>query len=168
VSQAASAFPERYRGLYLTPSEWEQVVAILAGVIPEKKVWAFGSRATGVRLKRFSDLDLAVEGRLSWAERAGLGEAFDESALPFKVDVVELGLVEAGFGERMWGILWLCGVEFFSRWRASPEEFTSHPLRWAANGHSHPHSSCGSESQSFRAAFVGTRNTWHDRYSSPA
>jgi hypothetical protein len=50
-------------------------------------------------LKRFSDLDLAVEGKLPWQESAGLDEAFDESPLPNKVDVVELGLVGAEFRE---------------------------------------------------------------------
>ena len=69
--------------------------------VPGRRVWAFGSQATGTRLKRFSDLDLAVEGRLTGKERAGLAEEFDESALPFKVDVVELGEVEDGFRERI-------------------------------------------------------------------
>lgn len=101
MSHLVLPLPERISGLYLTPHEWEQVNAILVRLIPEKKVWAFGSRATGRRLKRFSDLDLAVEGRLAWAQRAALSEAFDESLLPFKVDVVELELVEAGFRERI-------------------------------------------------------------------
>jgi predicted nucleotidyltransferase len=75
---------------------------VLQSFIPGRLVWAFGSRATGGRrLKRFSDLDLAVEGKLTWPERAGLADAFDESLLPIKVDVVELGLVDADFRERI-------------------------------------------------------------------
>ncbi len=90
------------RTIHLPEHELEQVRAILHRFIPGRKVWAFGSRATGGRmLKRFSDLDLAVEGSLTWSERAGLAEAFDESALPVKVDVVEQGLVEAEFWERI-------------------------------------------------------------------
>jgi len=88
--------------LHLPEHELEQVQAILRQYIPGRAVWAFGSRATGSRmLKRFSDLDLAVEGKLTWEERAGLEEAFDESPLPIKVDMVELGLVDAEFRERI-------------------------------------------------------------------
>jgi type I restriction enzyme S subunit len=88
--------------LHLPEHELDQVRAILQQVIPGRKVWAFGSRATGSRmLKRFSDLDLAVEGELTWPERAELAEAFDESALPVKVDVVEQGLVDAEFWGRI-------------------------------------------------------------------
>jgi predicted nucleotidyltransferase len=88
--------------LHLPEHELEQVRTILQQFIPGRKVWAFGSRATGSRmLKRFSDLDLAVEGKLTWPERAELAEAFDESALPIKVDVVELGLVDAELRERI-------------------------------------------------------------------
>jgi predicted nucleotidyltransferase len=88
--------------LHLPEHELTLVRSILNRYIPGRIVWAFGSRATGSRmLKRFSDLDLAVEGELTWPERAGLAEAFDESLLPIKVDVVELGLVDADFRERI-------------------------------------------------------------------
>ncbi len=88
--------------LHLPENELEQVRAILRQYIPDRKVWAFGSRATGGRmLKRFSDLDLAVEGKLTAHESAGLADAFEESPLPVKVDVVELGLVDTEFRERI-------------------------------------------------------------------
>ncbi len=74
---------------------------ILQKVIPDRTVWAFGSRATGRYLKRFSDLDLAVEGRLTWRERSTLAEDFDDSALPIKVDIVELDMVDEDFRERI-------------------------------------------------------------------
>ena len=85
--------------LGISASEWEVVAEILATHLAGKTVWAFGSRATGLRVRRFSDLDLAVEQRL--ADRGGLMEAFDESPLSFKVDVVELCLVESAFRERV-------------------------------------------------------------------
>ncbi len=55
------------------------------------RVWAFGSRVRG-RARRFSDLDLAVDaGRpLTLGEAAILDEAFDDSDLPWRVDVVDL------------------------------------------------------------------------------
>lgn len=83
--------------LHLSEREWQIVTEIVTQHLPMKTVWAFGSRATGRLLKKFSDLDLAVEGTLTWAERAAVSEAFDESLLNFKVDVVESGLVDAEF-----------------------------------------------------------------------
>jgi predicted nucleotidyltransferase len=85
----------------MTENEWEIVTRILDGYVAGRSVWAFGSRATGRHLKRFSDLDLAVEGTLTWVERAGLSEAFDESLVSFKVEVVELGMVDADFKGRV-------------------------------------------------------------------
>lgn len=88
--------------LHLSERELELVRAILKEHLPGKAVWAFGSRATGGRmLKRFSDLDLAVEGRLAPGEWMTLVDAFDESLLPIKVDVVELGSVDKEFRERI-------------------------------------------------------------------
>ncbi len=81
----------------LLPGELEIVKAALARHIPGRRVWLFGSRATGRHLWRFSDLDLAIEGSLTWTERADLGEELDESDLPMKVDLVETGMVDASF-----------------------------------------------------------------------
>jgi predicted nucleotidyltransferase len=67
------------------------VVRILAAHLPQRSAaWVFGSRATG-RARRFSDLDLAIDAgrRLTLDEIARLVEAFTESGLPYKVDVVD-------------------------------------------------------------------------------
>lgn len=95
---------ERVGGLFLQAKELKVVQEILRKWVPGRQVWAFGSRATGTRLKKFSDLDLAIAGRLTEAESARLAEEFDESSLPFKVDVVELGKlgkVEEEFRKRI-------------------------------------------------------------------
>ncbi len=81
-------------GVHLPEEQLELVRGILRQNIPGKRVWAFGS-------KRFSDLDLAVEGELTWAQRAQLAEAFEESLLPIKVDVAELDLLTREFRERI-------------------------------------------------------------------
>ena len=81
----------------LEPEEMAMVRQALGRHIPDHRVWAFGSRATGRHLKRFSDLDLAVEGSLSSKERYDLGAELDESDLPMKVDLVELAVVDASF-----------------------------------------------------------------------
>jgi predicted nucleotidyltransferase len=65
--------------------------------VPSREVIAFGSRVTG-RAKPFSDLDLAIMGEVAVPTEtlAALADDFDESDLPFKVDLVEwAGLVES-------------------------------------------------------------------------
>ena len=67
------------------------VVNILRANLPQStKVWVFGSRATG-RARRYSDLDLAIDAgrRLTLDEIARLTEAFSESDLPYRVDLVD-------------------------------------------------------------------------------
>ena len=65
---------------------------------PHAKVCVFGSRATG-KTKRSSDLDLAIDaGRpLTQNENFALGDAFDESDLPYKVDLVDMHNVSETF-----------------------------------------------------------------------
>jgi type I restriction enzyme S subunit len=78
------------RRLELRPGELKIVRKILQRYLPERTVWAFGSRVKG-RAKPYSDLDLAVLGDqpLSLAIRADLAEDFSESDLNFKVDIVD-------------------------------------------------------------------------------
>lgn len=84
------------------PRQWQELSAILRTHVPGRKVWAFGSRATGQRVKRFSDLDLAIDGpEMSLRDSAMLEEALDESRLPFKVDVVEFASLTPEFRARI-------------------------------------------------------------------
>lgn len=57
---------------------------------PGVSVRVFGSRAKGTA-KPYSDLDLALKGdsRLSMALLADVADAFSDSDLPFRVDVVD-------------------------------------------------------------------------------
>jgi type I restriction enzyme S subunit len=67
------------------------VLDILRAHLPQHtRTWVFGSRATG-RARRHSDLDLAIDAgrRLTLDEIARLAEAFGESDLPYKVDLVD-------------------------------------------------------------------------------
>lgn len=73
------------------PSEHLRTVqGILRSHIPDRDVRAFGSRVTG-KAKPMSDLDLCVMGdtTVDPASMRKLRTAFEESELPFKVDVVE-------------------------------------------------------------------------------
>jgi predicted nucleotidyltransferase len=63
---------------------------LAAHLPPGFSVQVFGSRAKGTP-KRYSDLDLAFKGDepLTLSQVADLQDAFSESDLPFKVDVVD-------------------------------------------------------------------------------
>ena len=82
----------------IEPHQWQELASILQAHFPGRRIWAFGSRATGKRVRRFSDLDLAVEGdELPLELLDALREALDESRLPFKVDIVDLATVTPEF-----------------------------------------------------------------------
>jgi predicted nucleotidyltransferase len=75
----------------LAPDHRQIVSAILRTHLPQgTKAWVFGSRAMG-RARLYSDLDLAIDAgrRLTLDERASLTEAFSDSDLPYRVDVVD-------------------------------------------------------------------------------
>ena len=76
--------------LDIKPGDLDAVLAVLRRYLPDREVRAFGSRVTG-KAKPFSDLDLAIMGRepVPAALLADLKDAFRESDLPFKVDVVD-------------------------------------------------------------------------------
>jgi uncharacterized protein len=84
------------------PAEHRRLVLnILRANLPQStKVWVFGSRATG-RARRYSDLDLAIDaGRpLTLDEIAGLTEAFSDSDLPYKVDLIDWRNIEVRWRE---------------------------------------------------------------------
>jgi type I restriction enzyme S subunit len=75
--------------LDLTAEQLRQVRMILAAHLPGREVRAFGSRARG-NAKPHSDLDLALMGDdpLSDLTRTELLADFEESDLPFRVDLL--------------------------------------------------------------------------------
>ena len=76
----------------------ETVRKILAAHVPGREVRAFGSRVTGTA-NSTSDLDLAVmgKGRLDRRTKVLLREAFEESNLPFRVDVLDYNAISVQF-----------------------------------------------------------------------
>lgn len=78
----------------------EIVKAILERLIPDREVWAFGSRVRGTS-KRFADLDLAVIGETPLPAPVfyALKEAFSASDLPYRVDVVDWATTTEQFRE---------------------------------------------------------------------
>lgn len=77
-------------GLLISDHEWQQVNSILQRFLPENEVWAFGSRVNG-NAKPYSDLDLAIISQqpIPLPLLAEVAEAFSESDLPWKVDLVD-------------------------------------------------------------------------------
>lgn len=82
----------------LTEAQHREVERILARCLPGREVRIFGSRASGTA-KPFSDLDLAIMGDepLDLATLALLREAFSESDLPWKVDLVDWAAASEAF-----------------------------------------------------------------------
>lgn len=74
----------------LRPEHLRLVQSILQAHVPGREVRAFGSRVSGTA-KPTSDLDLCIMGSeaMEAAMLERLIQAFSESSLPYKVDVVE-------------------------------------------------------------------------------
>ncbi len=86
------------------------VRTILQTYVYDFAVWVFGSRATGL-VKPFSDLDLVImtKAPLPASRLADLREAFDDSDLPYRVDIVDWASTSAEFQE----IIRASAVEFY-------------------------------------------------------
>jgi type I restriction enzyme S subunit len=82
----------------ITPIHLETIKRILAEHVPDCEVRAFGSRVTWTA-KDYSDLDLAVVGVRALDPEAlrRLKEAFEESNLPFRVDVLDWHAISNNF-----------------------------------------------------------------------
>ncbi|MCX7691776.1 MAG: restriction endonuclease subunit S, partial [Tepidimonas taiwanensis] len=103
----------------IRPDHWEIVKSILQKHVPQYEVWAFGSRAKWTA-KEYSDLDLAIitDEPLSLDVSARLSDAFSESDLPWRVDVVDWAATSESFrkiierdkvviqeGKKGWGVV---------------------------------------------------------------
>lgn len=82
----------------ISQENWLIVRDILQRYVPDREVWAFGSRAKWTA-KEFSDLDIAIIGDepLSIGLMAEMREAFQESPLPFKIDIVDWASITPAF-----------------------------------------------------------------------
>ena len=75
---------------------------------PHQQFYAFGSRVFGdaasrLRVKPHSDLDLAIVGEpLPLEQLFALRDAFSQSDLPMRVDIVQAGDLPEGWRIRAW------------------------------------------------------------------
>ena len=86
--------------LEIRPDHLKIVEEILEKHLPDREVWAFGSRVNGTA-KETSDLDLVViaETPLDFQRLGSLRDDFSESNLPYKVDVVDWAKIGETFRE---------------------------------------------------------------------
>jgi predicted nucleotidyltransferase len=82
----------------ISPGDLKIVRDILRKHVPDREVWAFGSRAKRTA-KRYSDLDLAVitDTPMSFEVSGALREDFSESDLPWRVDIVDWATTSEAF-----------------------------------------------------------------------
>jgi predicted nucleotidyltransferase len=72
----------------ISPEQKELILELIQTYLPNKTVWAFGSRVKG-KTRFSSDLDLVAFINPEDHEKIyELKEAFEESILPFRVDVL--------------------------------------------------------------------------------
>jgi type I restriction enzyme S subunit len=96
--------------LALAPAHLALVRSLLRAHAPHHRAYAFGSRviaspADRARLKPHADLDLALEGPpLHPAEVFALREAFSESDLPMRVDIVDAADLPVTWDIRTWPV----------------------------------------------------------------
>ncbi|MGC8775224.1 MAG: nucleotidyltransferase family protein [Chlorobaculum sp.] len=84
--------------LDLSQHELDVVRNILKRFVPEAEIVVFGSRIHGTA-KLWSDLDLAIKAKstLDWKLLAEIKEAFQESELPFRVDIIDWNEITPAF-----------------------------------------------------------------------
>ena len=88
--------------LHLSSRHREEIEALLHKHLPGVEVWAYGNRVNG-RSHDGSDLDLVLRGprlaKIDASQLADLRDAFEESNLPFRVDVVDWANKSESFRE---------------------------------------------------------------------
>ncbi|MCD4782997.1 MAG: nucleotidyltransferase domain-containing protein [Candidatus Eremiobacteraeota bacterium] len=94
----------------IKPGHKEIIDNILKEHVPEFEVRAFGSRVNGTA-KSYSDLDLVLVGNqeVSIRKLRQLEDAFQESDLPFRVDVIDWNRISDEFRkviEKGFEVIW--------------------------------------------------------------
>jgi uncharacterized protein len=82
----------------LQEADLKLVLQILQQYVPQYEVWAFGSRVKNTA-RKFSDLDLAIitNQPLSLTQLGKIQEAFSESDLSIKVDILDWSRISEEF-----------------------------------------------------------------------
>jgi uncharacterized protein len=86
----------------LEPRIRAEIAGILAGELDDPAAYIVGSRARG-RAKRYADVDLLLVRKrpLTPGQRARLRLAFEESDIPYKIDLIEWADLSPDFRSRL-------------------------------------------------------------------
>lgn len=87
----------------LDPTNLSIIINILNQHLPKNtRVWIFGSRTTG-KAKPYSDIDLAIDSGhpLTLEVLANLSTDFEESDIPYKVDIVDWQTISEMFRDKI-------------------------------------------------------------------
>lgn len=86
--------------IQVTPPEWQIIQTILKTYLPNQTIWAVGSRAK-FKAKPHSDLDLVIfsEKPMSLDIETTLVNAFSDSDLPWRVDIIDWATTTPTFKE---------------------------------------------------------------------
>ena len=84
--------------LDISPTHMDFIKSILKRHVPESRIWAFGSRSKGMA-KETSDLDLVIvaDTKTPSMTLTLLKSDFEESDLPFKVDILDWQSISSEF-----------------------------------------------------------------------
>lgn len=82
----------------ITPEQQDEITRYCKAIVPEAEIFAYGSRVTGTA-KPSSDLDLALkaETTINPEHIFQLENTLKNSFLPFRVEVIDLNSIDAGF-----------------------------------------------------------------------
>lgn len=90
--------------IQVDPRHLALIKKILREHLPQNaKIWVFGSRASG-NAKKFSDLDLCIDilsEPLADSLKADLTEAFSESDIPYRIDIVDWNGITDAFRKQI-------------------------------------------------------------------
>lgn len=83
----------------IDPRHKKIIINIIKMKLSKAKIYAFGSRVKGTN-KKYSDLDIALdnsENTIDLSVKSQLEEALAQTAIPYKVDLVDLSLIDSDF-----------------------------------------------------------------------
>lgn len=80
----------------------QKIIAVISALIPDAKIYLFGSRARGTNAPR-ADIDIALDGgkELSMVDVGEINSMFKESSIKYMIDVVDLYAVSAAMREQI-------------------------------------------------------------------
>lgn len=74
----------------------EFIKKTIQDVLPDAEIFIFGSRTQG-RAHEYSDVDIALNGNIPFADLLKLKAIFEDSIFPYKVDIVDLANIKPEF-----------------------------------------------------------------------